>query len=194
MNAFYKMYCRTFQAVLKQLIKLMPWRKPELLRFDNGAAGLAGFIKGKGLNSVLVVTDGNLMKLGLCAPMLEALEKEGVKAAVYDKVVANPTIVNVEEALKLYNESGAQGIIAFGGGSPMDCAKGVGARVARPNKPIPKMKGILKVVKKMPPFWARAAKQLWRRSSRTPRIPIIISNMQFRISRSFRTMRCSILL
>ena len=131
MNAFYKMYCRTFQAVLKQLIKLMPWRKPELLRFDNGAAGLAGFIKGKGLNSVLVVTDGNLMKLGLCAPMLEALEKEGVKAAVYDKVVANPTIVNVEEALKLYNESVAQGIIAFGGGSPMDCAKGVGARVAR---------------------------------------------------------------
>ena len=154
MNAFYKMYCRTFQAVLKQLIKLMPWRKPELLRFDNGAAGLAGFIKGKGLNSVLVVTDDNLMKLGLCAPMLEALEKEGVKAAVYDKVVANPTIVNVEEALKLYNESGAQGIIAFGGGSPMDCAKGVGARVARPNKPIPKMKGILKVVKKMPPFFA----------------------------------------
>ena len=154
MNAFYKMYCRTFQAVLKQLIKLMPWRKPELLRFDNGAAGLAGFIKGKGLNSVLVVTDGNLMKLGLCAPMLEELEKGGVKAAVYDKVVANPTIVNVEEALKLYNESGAQGIIAFGGGSPMDCAKGVGARVARPNKPIPKMKGILKVVKKMPPFFA----------------------------------------
>ena len=154
MNAFYKMYCRTFQAVLKQLIKLMPWRKPELLRFDNGAAGLAGFIKGKGLNSVLVVTDGNLMKLGLCAPMLEALEKEGVKAAVYDKVVANPTIDNVEEALKLYNESGAQGIIAFGGGSPMDCAKGVGARVARPNKPIPKMKGILKVGKKMPPFFA----------------------------------------
>ena len=45
MNAFYKMYCRTFQAVLKQLIKLMPWRKPDLLRFYNGAAGLAGFIK-----------------------------------------------------------------------------------------------------------------------------------------------------
>ena len=34
MNVFYKMYCRTFQAVLKQLIKLMPWRKPELLRFE----------------------------------------------------------------------------------------------------------------------------------------------------------------
>ena len=154
MNVFYKMYCRTFQAVLKQLIKLMPWRKPELLRFENGAAGLAGFIKGKGLNSVLVVTDGNLMKLGLCTPMLEALEKEGVRATVYDKVVANPTIDNVEEALKMYRDGGAQGIIAFGGGSPMDCAKGVGARVARPGKPIPKMKGILKVGKKMPPFFA----------------------------------------
>ena len=154
MNIFYKMYCRTFQAVLKQLIKLMPWRKPELLQFENGAAGLASFVKSKGIEKVLVATDGNLMKLGLCAPMLEAMEKEGVKAAVYDKVVANPTIDNVEAALALYNESGAQGIIAFGGGSPMDCAKGVGARVARPKKSIPKMKGILKVVKKMPPFFA----------------------------------------
>ena len=154
MNIFYKMYCRTFQAVLKQLIKFMPWRKPELLQFENGAAGLASFVKSKGIEKVLVVTDGNLMKLGLCAPMLEAMEKEGVKAAVYDKVVANPTIDNVEAALALYNESGAQGIIAFGGGSPMDCAKGVGARVARPKKSIPKMKGILKVVKKMPPFFA----------------------------------------
>ena len=154
MNIFYKMYCRTFQAVLKQLIKLMPWRKPELLQFENGAAGLASFVKSKGIEKVLVVTDGNLMKLGLCAPMLEAMEKEGVKAAVYDKVVANPTIDNVEAALALYNESGAQGIIAFGGGSPLDCAKGVGARVARPKKSIPKMKGILKVVKKMPPFFA----------------------------------------
>ena len=154
MNIFYKMYCRTFQAVLKQLIKLMPWRKPELLQFENGAAGLASFVKSKGLEKVLVVTAGNLMKLGLCAPMLEAMEKEGVKAAVYDKVVANPTIDNVEAALALYNESGAQGIIAFGGGSPMDCAKGVGARVARPKKSIPKMKGILKVGKKMPPFFA----------------------------------------
>ena len=154
MNIFYKMYCRTFQAVLKQLIKFMPWRKPELLQFENGAAGLASFVKSKGIEKVLVVTDGNLMKLGLCAPMLEAMEKEGVKAAVYDKVVANPTIDNVEAALALYNESGAQGIIAFGGGSPMDCAKGVGARVARPKKSIPKMKGILKVGKKMPPFFA----------------------------------------
>ena len=154
MNIFYKMYCRTFQAVLKQLIKFMPWRKPELLQFENGAAGLASFVKSKGIEKVLVVTDGNLMKLGLCAPMLEAMEKEGVKAAVYDKVVANPTIDNVEAALALYNESGAQGIIAFGGGSPMDCAKGVGARVARPKKSIPKMKGILKVMKKMPPFFA----------------------------------------
>ncbi len=154
MNIFYKMYCRTFQAVLKQLIKFMPWRKPELLQFENGAAGLASFVKSNGIEKVLVVTDGNLMKLGLCAPMLEAMEKEGVKAAVYDKVVANPTIDNVEAALALYNESGAQGIIAFGGGSPMDCAKGVGARVARPKKSIPKMKGILKVGKKMPPFFA----------------------------------------
>ena len=82
MNVFYKMYCRTFQAVLKQLIKLMPWRKPELLRFENGAAGLSGFIKGKGLNSVLGVADGNLLKLGICTPMVGARQQEGVESSV----------------------------------------------------------------------------------------------------------------
>lgn len=73
---------------------------------------------------------------------------------IYDKTVPNPTIDNIEEALQLYRTNSCQGIIAFGGGSPIDCAKGVGARLARPNKTIPQMKGILKVNKKMPPLFA----------------------------------------
>jgi alcohol dehydrogenase class IV len=56
----------------------------------------------------------------------------------------------VEEALVMYHEHHCKAIIAFGGGSPMDCAKIVGARVARPNKAIGKMKGVLKVIKKIP--------------------------------------------
>jgi alcohol dehydrogenase class IV len=56
--------------------------------------------------------------------------------------------------LALYKKENCAAIIALGGGSPMDCAKGVGARVARPRKSIPKMRGPLKVLKRMPPFIA----------------------------------------
>ena len=56
----------------------------------------------------------------------------------------------MDEALKLYYDNDCTAIIAFGGGSSMDCAKAVGARVARPNKPLGKMKGVLKVMKKTP--------------------------------------------
>ena len=74
----------------------------------------------------------------------------GIRCAVYDKVVANPTITNIEEARTLYLESGTKAIIAFGGGSAMDCAKVTGACIVKPNKPIHKMKGLLRICKKLP--------------------------------------------
>ena len=68
----------------------------------------------------------------------------------YDKTVANPTTVNVSEAIELYQENDCDCIIGFGGGSSMDCAKAVGARLARPKKSLAKMKGILKVRRRLP--------------------------------------------
>ena len=57
---------------------------------------------------------------------------------------------NVEEAKNLYLSSNCQALIGFGGGSSMDCAKAVGARLVRPKKPLSKMEGILKIWKKLP--------------------------------------------
>ena len=64
------------------------------------------------------------------------------------------TIPNVEEARELYLNHNCEAIIAFGGGSPMDCAKVAAARVAAPNKLIPSMRGTLKVLTKLPPLYA----------------------------------------
>ena len=50
------------------------------------------------------------------------MDKAGVEYVVYDGTQPNPTIENIEEAKDMYNNNGCQGIIAFGGGSPMDCA------------------------------------------------------------------------
>ncbi|MDD7457814.1 MAG: iron-containing alcohol dehydrogenase [Clostridia bacterium] len=133
---------------------MLPYRKPELIEGVDSVKKLPAKIKELGYDSVLIVTDSVLMSLGLVDGLIEGLKAENIKVSLFDKTVPNPTIDNIEEALGMYNENGCQAIIAFGGGSPMDCAKGVGARVARPNKQIPQMKGLLKVLKKTPTLFA----------------------------------------
>ena len=133
---------------------MLPYRKPELIEGVDSVKKLPAKIKELGYDSVLIVTDSVLMSLGLVDGLIDGLKAENVKVSLFDKTVPNPTIDNIEEALGMYNENGCQAIIAFGGGSPMDCAKGVGARVARPNKQIPQMKGLLKVLKKTPTLFA----------------------------------------
>ena len=150
----YKAYCRTFQGVMRTTSSFLPWREPELLEGENSLRRLANFIKKQGIESVLLVTDQGIVSVGLMDEFLEDLKNESIKYVIYDKTVPNPTIENIEEALQMYSEFNCQGIVAFGGGSPMDCAKGVGARVARPNKSLPQMKGVLKILKKLPPLFA----------------------------------------
>jgi alcohol dehydrogenase len=150
----YKAYCRTFQGVMKIASSLLPWREPELLVGVNSLKDLPKLIKQTNLEGVLVVTDQGITAIGLMDSFLEGLIAEGINYSIYDKTVPNPTIDNIEEAYQMYKTNKCQGIVAFGGGSPMDCAKGVGARATRPNKSLPQMKGVLKVLKKIPPLFA----------------------------------------
>ncbi|WML39867.1 iron-containing alcohol dehydrogenase [Neobacillus sp. OS1-2] len=150
----YKVYCRSFQGVMKVASSFMPWREPQLLEGENSLKELPQLIKQNKIESVLIVTDQGIVAVGLMDEFLNNLRTEGIKFVIYDKTVPNPTIDNIEEAFQMYTSNHCKGIVAFGGGSPMDCAKGVGARAARPKKNIRKMKGVLKVLKKMPPLFA----------------------------------------
>ena len=147
MNIFKKLYCRTYQGVFKMAIPLLPYREPEILESDDKVAEV---FKQKNIKSVLFVTDKGIRGLNLTKSLEEKLQNEGINVVVYDQTVPNPTTSNVEEALKMFKENGCEALIAFGGGSVMDCAKGVGARVARPNKTLKQMKGVMKVNKKLP--------------------------------------------
>ncbi len=154
MPKLFNVYCRVYQKVLFVGSQLLDWRKPELLKGAGAVKQLPGTIKEKGLSKVLVVTDKGLMSLKLLDSLFEELEKTGINYVVFDGVQPNPTIDNIEDAVELYNQNGCEGIVAFGGGSPMDCAKACGARIARPDKTIPEMRGVLKVMKKLPPLFA----------------------------------------
>jgi alcohol dehydrogenase class IV len=152
MNTFFKAYCRIYQAVFKVATNFLNFREPELLE---SLDVLPAFIKDKGIESLLIVTDDFLHnKAKLIDGLKQGLTAAGIKYVVYDKTIPNPTVGNIEEAYGMYKENGCQAIIAFGGGSPMDCAKGVGCRVARPKTDISKLKGVLKVLKKLPPLFA----------------------------------------
>lgn len=146
LRSFYRIY----QSVFKMAMPFLPWRRPVLLEGAGSIKKLPGLLEELKIKNVLIVTDSTLMKLGLLDNLIKELGINGCKYAIYDQTVPDPTIENVEEALKLYHKHNCKAIIAFGGGSPMDCAKIVGARVSRPKMPIEKMKGVLKVIFKIP--------------------------------------------
>lgn len=147
MNCFRKLYCRTYQTVFRIALPVLPYRNPELLR---GIDELPKLFRKKGIKRVLLVTDKSIRNLGITEHLEKALGDERIKCAVYDKTVANPTTDNVEEAVSMFKKYKCQALIGFGGGSSIDCAKAVGARVVKPGKSLAKMKGILKVCKRLP--------------------------------------------
>ena len=142
-----KLYCRTFQLVFKAAMPFLPYRKPEIIQ---SVAEIADVCREQGIDTVMIVTDQGIRSLGLTDFLEKSLTEQGISYCIYDRTVANPTIWNVEEARELYLEQGAQAIIAFAGGSSMDCAKAAGARIAKPKQSISQMKGLLKVHKKLP--------------------------------------------
>lgn len=147
-------FCRVYQKTFKMVMPVFNWDEPELLKGPGAIKDLPALVKSKGVSNVLVVTDKGLMGLNLLDSLFENLEKQNIKYTVYDGVQPNPSIENIEEGRRIYLKNNCEGIIAFGGGSPMDCAKVVGARIANPNKSVSQMRGLLKVVKKIPPFFA----------------------------------------
>ena len=144
---------RTQQRVMKETAKVLPFPVPVLLTGPGSVKQLAENVSIRGLRHVLVVTDKVLMGIGLPRPLLESLDAKGIAYTVFDDVQPNPTIENVEAGVRVYREHGCDAIIAIGGGSPMDCAKVIGARVANPYLPVRWMKGLFKVVLPIPPFF-----------------------------------------
>ena len=149
-----KIYARVFQACFKVGMAVLPWRIPETLEGPDCIKKLPARIKKDGFHKVLVVTDAVLMKLGALNDLFAAMDEAGIAYTIYDKAEPNPTDIHVNNGVDLYKASGCECMIAFGGGSPMDCAKGIGARLARPNKTVAQLQGTFKVLHKLPMFYA----------------------------------------
>ena len=82
------------------------------------------------------------------------MDELGPSYVIYDGSHPNPTDKDVAAGVRIYNDNDCQAIIAFGGGSPMDCAKGIAAMASRPGKTVRQLQGLFKVRKKTPPVFA----------------------------------------
>lgn len=140
-------FCRVFQFCLKIAHPFLPYREPEILNSTSELKNI--FIKEK-IKSLLIVTDKGITNAGLTNPLVKVLNENEINFIIYDKTQPNPTVNNVEDALKIYKENDCNALIAIGGGSSIDCAKVLGARVAYPKKSIGQMKGILRVCRHLP--------------------------------------------
>ena len=143
-------YYRTYQFIFRLASYFLGIKEPKVIEGEDSLSKIPGLLKEKNLSKPLVVTDNGIHSLGLINPLFKYLESEGFKYGYYHDVVANPTIENVENGLKIYLEEKCDSIIVVGGGSAMDCAKMIGARSVKPKKSVEQLKGVLKVGKALP--------------------------------------------
>ena len=142
-----KVYCRIFQKVFRIALPLLPYREPEILE---SIELIPKVVVKNGCKKPIIVTDKGIVNLGLIDSLVEALKKSEIPFAIYDETVPNPTTDNVAKAYDLYKKENCDCLIAFGGGSSMDCAKALGVQIVYPKKTLGQLKGILKVHKKLP--------------------------------------------
>ncbi len=89
-------------------------------------------VKGRGFQKAFICSDPDLIKFGVTGKVTDLLDKNGMAYTVYSDIKANPTIENVQHGVKAFQDSGADYMIAVGGGSSMDTAKAIGIIITNP--------------------------------------------------------------
>ena len=95
-------------------------------------AEIATEAKAHGFKKALVCSDPDLIKFNVTSKVTDILDKEGLAYEIYSDIKANPTIENVQHGVQAFKNSGADYIIAIGGGSSMDTSKAIGIIIANP--------------------------------------------------------------
>ena len=154
MSMLTKAYIRTFQYIMMNGQKLLNYGVPMLIQGPHSITELPTIIKEMKINKILIVAGKTIARNGIMNDFLGALDAEGVDYEIFDGAEPNPSIENIEDTCNAFKNGNCQGIVAFGGGSSIDCAKVGAARITNPNITVEKMGGLLKVAKKIPPFFA----------------------------------------
>lgn len=140
-------------ALTRPFMRLMPDKVPVTFIGPDASRDLCNSIAQSGSRKLLIVTDRGLVEIGIVARIAGHLEAAGVTSAVYDGVEPDPTFDQVEAGLSMFRSESCDGILAVGGGSPMDAAKVIAA-LATNQKPASKLEGWMKVRRLPAPLFA----------------------------------------
>jgi alcohol dehydrogenase len=153
MGSFKKLLHQMYVAIGKVVAKLLPDRVPVTFVGADAVRELCGSIADHGVGKVLIVTDAILVDLGIVARVTGALDAAGVTWSIYSDVTPDPTTDQVETGLARLQADRCDGVLAVGGGSPMDAAKMIAA-LATNGRPLAKLEGMLRIRKLPLPLFA----------------------------------------
>ena len=116
---------------------------------------IAGEAKGRGFKKALVCSDPDLLKFKVTTKVTDILDRAGLVYEIYSNIKPNPTIENVQKGVEAFKKANADYIIAIGGGSSMDTAKGIGIVIANPDfSDVRSLEGVAPTVNKSVPVFA----------------------------------------
>lgn len=139
---FYRGLTGSLKYVGKALSMVI--RLPEVFAGPDASLLLCDAVAATGTRRLLLVTDAVLVRLGLVEPLRQRLEERGVSVSVYDGVLPDPAVEQIEAGLVLLHRDRCEAVLAVGGGSAMDCAKIIAARATNA-KPVSEMTGFFRV-------------------------------------------------
>lgn len=116
---------------------------------------IAGEAKGRGFQKAFVCSDPDLVKFGVTKKVLDVLDQAGLAYELYSDIKPNPTIENVQTGVAAYKKSGADYLVAIGGGSSMDTAKAIGIIINNPDfEDVVSLEGVAPTKNKSVPIFA----------------------------------------
>ncbi|MEO2267339.1 iron-containing alcohol dehydrogenase [Pseudoalteromonas sp. YIC-656] len=144
---------RLYHFGLRLAALALPIPEPHVFHGDHAIHNWLHDLADSECKRILLVSDPGIISLNLHSPLLNALNKQGVEVVIFSELSANPSIAQIEQGVGAYVQHKCDALLAIGGGSAMDCAKLIGARVARPQKSLRQMQGLFGVLRKLPPLY-----------------------------------------
>lgn len=151
MNTF---FCRAFQCCFAVGAHFLPWRRPKVYAGPGSLLRAADILRENGLRRPFVVASRRQCADEHFRALQEKLDEQDILLSIFSSVEPNPSVETVEKIAAQYKIDSCDCFLVIGGGSPMDAAKAAAARLARPEKTVPQLGGLLKVRRRVPPLIA----------------------------------------
>ena len=151
MNTF---FCRAFQCCFAVGAHFLLWHRPKVYAGPSSLLRAADILRENGLRRPFVVASRRQCADEHFRALQETLDEQDILLSIFSAVETDPSVETVERIASQYRLDRCDCFLVIGGGSPMDAAKAAAARLARPEKTVPQLGGLLKVRRRVPPLIA----------------------------------------